>query len=77
MFWGVDLVVDRASRRPATDLARALCLMMREQFGVLLNADGPYTNILKFKPPMCFNESDLKRAVGALDDALARLTSKS
>lgn len=75
MFWGLDLVTDRASRNPATQLALDLCLLLRQEYGVLLNADGPYSNILKFKPPLCFNEDDLSLAVSAIDRALYRLTS--
>ncbi|KAI6228875.1 hypothetical protein M3Y99_01180000 [Aphelenchoides fujianensis] len=74
LFWGLDLVVDRQTREPATQLALDLCMLLRVEYGVLLNADGPYTNILKYKPPMCFNADDLKRSVQAIDDALCRLT---
>ncbi|KAI6207044.1 hypothetical protein M3Y94_00984800 [Aphelenchoides besseyi] len=74
LFWGIDLVVDRATREPATQLALDLCLLLRVEYGVLLNADGPHTNILKYKPPMCFNADDLTRSVQAIDQALTRLT---
>ncbi|CAD5226508.1 unnamed protein product [Bursaphelenchus xylophilus] len=70
MFWGLDLVLHRESRLPATELAVDLCFKLREEYGVLLNADGPHTNILKFKPPLCFNKDDLEFAVSSLDKAL-------
>lgn len=77
MFWGIDLV-DGKNREPATKLARDLCMMLRtEEYGVLLSADGPYANIIKYKPPMYFNEEDLKFSVRAIDSALTRLTSSS
>lgn len=60
MFWGLDLVTDRISREPATQLANKLIMLLRQQYGVLLSTDGPYSNILKFKPPLCFNKKDLK-----------------
>lgn len=50
MFWGLDLVTDPRTREPATQLAIELIHKLRREYGVLLNADGPYTNILKFKP---------------------------
>lgn len=74
MFWGIDLVSSRQTREPATQLALDLCMLLRTEYGVLLNADGPYTNILKYKPPMCFNAEDLKASVRAIDSALTRLT---
>lgn len=77
MFWGVDLVKSRETREPATELAKALILLLRQEHGVLLNSDGPYANILKFKPPLCFNADDLAKVVSALDAALSQLTRKS
>ncbi|KAI1733054.1 aminotransferase class-III domain-containing protein [Ditylenchus destructor] len=76
MFWGLDIVKDRRSREPDSELALALIMKLRQQYGVLLNADGPHTNILKFKPPLCFSESDLRESVSALDKALSELCIK-
>ncbi|CAD5219268.1 unnamed protein product [Bursaphelenchus okinawaensis] len=73
MFWGLDIVTDRESRSPATKLAVDLCLKLRQEYQVLLNADGPHTNILKFKPPLCFNKEDLDLAVTSIDKALYEL----
>ncbi|KAH7699650.1 Protein T01B11.2 a [Aphelenchoides avenae] len=76
MFWGVDLVVSRETREPATRLANDVVMKLRQEYGVLLSADGPHSNVLKFKPPLCFNASDLKKAVSALDSALLELTQR-
>lgn len=73
MFWGLDLVKCRQSREPATELATLLIMKLRQQSDVLLSADGPHGNILKFKPPLCFNEENLTVAARALDEALAEL----
>uniref|UniRef100_A0AC34QE14 Uncharacterized protein n=1 Tax=Panagrolaimus sp. JU765 TaxID=591449 RepID=A0AC34QE14_9BILA len=73
MFWGIDLVTDRKSRNPATDFALNLIMKLRKEHGILLNADGPYSNILKYKPPLCFNEEDLISSVQALDKALTEM----
>jgi ethanolamine-phosphate phospho-lyase len=75
MFWGIDLVKDRKTREPATELALNLIMKLRKEYNVLLNADGPHSNILKYKPPLCFNENDLIQSVQALDQALTALTS--
>ncbi|KHN88300.1 Alanine--glyoxylate aminotransferase 2-like [Toxocara canis] len=76
LFWGIDLVRDRQSREPNTELASALILELRRQFGVLLSADGPFSNIIKIKPPLCFNESDLLCTVNSIDHALHKLTTQ-
>lgn len=73
MFWGVDLVTNRKTREPATQLAKNVIFKLRQECNVLLNADGPYVNILKFKPPLCFNHSDLKEVIKSLDKVLTQL----
>lgn len=40
----------------------------------ICSADGPHSNVLKFKPPLCFNKEDLNIAIDALDKALDALT---
>ncbi|KAL3103363.1 hypothetical protein niasHS_002549 [Heterodera schachtii] len=76
MFWGVDLVKSRHSREPNSELAQRVILRLKRQDRVLLSSDGPYGNILKFKPPLCFGEDDLRKAVNALDKALAEFTTE-
>ncbi|KAJ1373106.1 Ethanolamine-phosphate phospho-lyase 1 [Parelaphostrongylus tenuis] len=71
LFWGIDLVKDRHTREPDQKLALSLILKLRKERGILLNADGPYTNILKIKPPLCFNKQNLMDTVNALDRTLA------
>jgi ethanolamine-phosphate phospho-lyase len=73
LFWGIDLVKDRKSREPDEELAQILIHYLKKQHHVLLNADGPYTNILKIKPPLCFNRQNLNETVEAVDKALTEL----
>ena len=73
LFFGVDFVKDRKTREPHTELALALILKVRQDYGILLNADGPYRNILKIKPPLCFNEENLNETVEAVDKVLTKL----
>jgi 4-aminobutyrate aminotransferase-like enzyme len=42
---------------------------MRDQ-GVLVSTDGPFHNVLKIKPPLCFTARDADRLVSTLDDVL-------
>lgn len=70
LFWGIDLVKSRQTREPDHELALATILALRKSFGILLNADGPYTNILKIKPPLCFNADNILETVTAVDQVL-------
>ncbi|KAM7021270.1 ethanolamine-phosphate phospho-lyase [Passerculus sandwichensis] len=72
LFVGVDLVKDKQKRTPATAEALHLIYKLKEH-QILLSADGPYRNILKFKPPMCFTMEDAKHAVETLDALLTEL----
>ncbi|PAV67426.1 hypothetical protein WR25_19475 isoform B [Diploscapter pachys] len=73
LFWGIDLVKDRETREPDQELALQLILKLRKERSILLNADGPHTNILKIKPPLCFNADDVKNTVTALDETLKEM----
>ncbi|CAJ0558565.1 unnamed protein product, partial [Mesorhabditis spiculigera] len=73
MFWGVDIVKDRKTREPDTKLALALILKLRQEREILLNADGPHENILKFKPPLCFTTENVKESISALSAVLTEM----
>lgn len=45
---------------------------MKEEH-VLLSADGPDRNVLKFKPPMCFAVADVDEVVAKLDSILGEI----
>ena len=45
---------------------------LKENF-ILLSADGPDRNILKFKPPMCFSKEDVDRMITAIDEVLTEV----
>ncbi|KAJ8247427.1 hypothetical protein GJAV_G00246270 [Gymnothorax javanicus] len=72
LFVGVELVKDRAKRTPATAEAQDVIYRLKEQ-RILLSADGPHRNVLKFKPPMCFSEEDARLAVDKIDLILTEL----
>lgn len=44
-------------------------LRLKEQ-RILLSADGPHRNVLKFKPPMCFTTEDADLVVDKIDHIL-------
>ncbi|HMQ49591.1 MAG TPA: aminotransferase class III-fold pyridoxal phosphate-dependent enzyme [Saprospiraceae bacterium] len=55
LFLGFELVKDPKNLTPATREATHLANRMRA-CGILMSTDGPYNNVLKIKPPMCFGK---------------------
>lgn len=47
---------------------------LKEQH-ILLSADGPHRNVLKFKPPMCFTTKDAELVVEKIDVILTGISS--
>lgn len=72
LFIALDLVTDRGSRAPATELARALINDLRNR-GVLTSTIGRHANILKFRPPMVLKKEDADTMLGILDESLVSL----
>ena len=49
-------------------LSSRSCLCDRmKQDRVLLSQDGPHSNVIKFKPPMCFSREDVDSVIQKLD----------
>ncbi|XP_050689409.1 5-phosphohydroxy-L-lysine phospho-lyase-like [Eriocheir sinensis] len=66
MFLGLDLVKNRETREPATAEAAFINKRLKERH-VLLSADGPHRNVLKFKSPLVFSVEDAMELVSKLD----------
>ena len=58
LFLGVELVTDRETQAPATEITSNL-MEFAKQRGVFLSCDGPANNVLKIKPPMVLAEKDV------------------
>ncbi|HEY8468777.1 MAG TPA: aspartate aminotransferase family protein [Longimicrobiales bacterium] len=69
LMQGVELVEDRATRRPATALARRVADGALRR-GVLLLTEGPGGNVLAFTPPLVITEAQLEHALGVLEAEL-------
>jgi 4-aminobutyrate aminotransferase-like enzyme len=69
LFLGIDLVVDRTTKEPATELASNVANTLRDS-GVLVSTDGPHDNVIKIKPPMPFTAADADVVCTELDAAL-------
>jgi 4-aminobutyrate aminotransferase-like enzyme/Ser/Thr protein kinase RdoA (MazF antagonist) len=72
LFIGVELVRDRETLEPATEETARLVERAKED-GILLSAEGPYSNILKIKPPMQFMETDADLLLGSVSRSLQQL----
>jgi 4-aminobutyrate aminotransferase-like enzyme len=72
LFIGVELVANREQRTPAGREAAYVANRMRER-AVLLSTDGPDHNVLKIKPPLCFDTRD----ADLLSETLERVLEES
>lgn len=57
LFIGIELVTDRKTKAPATDLARSINNEARQR-GILMGTEGPNDNVLKMRPSMVFNRAN-------------------
>ncbi len=57
LFLGFELVENPESKKPASQKATYLANRMRQR-GILMSVDGPDNNVMKIKPPMCFNKEN-------------------
>lgn len=69
LFLGVEMNLDPETLKPATAETTYLVNRMREH-GILMSQDGPDNNVLKIKPPMCFNRENADYLLGTLDKIL-------
>lgn len=70
LFFGIDLVSDRESKTPATNVAKQVVNRMREN-GILMSKIGEHDNVLKLRPPLCFSKENADQLIKTLDDVLA------
>lgn len=73
LFLGIDLVRDRNTREPATQEAQTVVRRMKDEARILISSDGPYNNVLKTKPPMCFSEENVDEFCSKLTEILTDL----
>jgi 4-aminobutyrate aminotransferase-like enzyme/Ser/Thr protein kinase RdoA (MazF antagonist) len=73
LFLGVDLILDRATKEPATAFTADVVDGLKQR-GILISSDGPHDNVLKIKPPMVISAQECTRVVEALDKCLHELS---
>lgn len=75
LFLGIELVTDRRTKAPATDIARAISNGARER-GVLMGTEGPFDNVLKMRPPMIFSRADADLLISVLEETFAAVMTR-
>ncbi|WP_296701662.1 aminotransferase class III-fold pyridoxal phosphate-dependent enzyme [Algoriphagus sp.] len=70
LFLGIE-VVKPGTTDPDTNLASLIKNELRNR-NILISTDGPYDNVLKTKPPLCFSKSNAKIVVENIGDILSR-----
>lgn len=73
LYIGVELVSNPEARIPDADLAKRVVEEMKTK-GVLVNINGYDNNIIKIKPPLIIDESDVDRIVSTLDSVLSKIS---
>lgn len=72
LFIGIELVLDRNTLTPATREANDLVNCLKTQ-GILLGTDGPFSNVIKIKPPMVITRDDAAMFIRILDTQLKQI----
>ena len=76
LFLGIDLVLNRETRAPATRQASYVVNRLREE-GILAGTDGPHHNVIKLRPPLCFTAAAAAQFTHPLDEILGDKTMMS
>ena len=69
---GVEMVKDRKTKVPASVETLSIFETMKD-LGVLIGKGGLFGNVLRIKPPMCFNKKDADFLVDTLEEAINKL----
>jgi len=73
---GVEIVTDKASRKPAKEACELLTYKMKQEKIIIAN-QGPDKNILTMCPPMCFTVENARRVISTVDRCLTEIESAS
>ncbi len=71
LMLGIELVMDKASKKPAPDLAqkvRTIC----HQHGLLVEIGGHYSNVVRFLPPLVLTEELAKKGIEIFADSIRK-----
>jgi 4-aminobutyrate aminotransferase-like enzyme len=69
LFIGIEFIKDTETKEHNTELAQFLKNILRENF-ILVSTDGPFDNVIKMKPPLCFNKLNVDQVVQIVRELL-------
>ena len=70
LFQGIELVEDQESLSPAARQAAYLVNRMQQR-GILMSVDGPFHNVIKIKPPLCFDQQNVDFLIDSLEQVFS------
>jgi ethanolamine-phosphate phospho-lyase len=70
LFIGVEFI-QPDSQKPDTKLAQGVKAYLRDH-NILIGTDGPFDNVLKSKPPLCFTRQNVDQVVATIDQFLKK-----
>ncbi len=70
LFLGIEIISETNSK-PDQNLAHFLKNKLRKKH-ILVGTDGPHNNVIKSKPPICFDKVDAKKVVDSIDMILSK-----
>jgi 4-aminobutyrate aminotransferase/(S)-3-amino-2-methylpropionate transaminase len=71
---GMELVVDRETKEPATSITKELVNRCREK-GLLMISAGTHSNIVRPLMPLVITDDQLERGLSIIEESLAELSS--
>ena len=74
LFIGIEIVKEN-SKIPDTKLAKKIKNELRNR-NILVGTDGPFDNVIKTKPPLCFTKENAKMVVFNIEKILNKLVHK-
>ncbi|MCF6242553.1 MAG: aminotransferase class III-fold pyridoxal phosphate-dependent enzyme [Bacteroidales bacterium] len=66
---GIDFIKSPDTKKENTELAGKIVNQLRKK-GILTGTDGPFDNVLKIKPPMCFTKENVDFFIKEMEKAL-------
>lgn len=73
MIVGIEIVVDKESRKPAPEAADLLAFKLKENHKIIIASEGPDKNVMLMTPPLCFTCDNARHVIQAIDTALAEI----
>jgi 4-aminobutyrate aminotransferase-like enzyme len=74
LFIGIE-IVEENSKNPDTKLAKKIKNELRNR-KILIGTDGPFDNVIKTKPPLCFTKENARMVVFNIEKILNKMAYK-